>query len=254
MNDLPDASPPPSTFWEKFRHIIRKLGPVGPVALISATVPAIAGAALLSQLHHLKPWLLDRGLQGIIIFVLGYAICAGFPILPTFSITALGGWVYGFRLGSMLGLAGYMGAVVVSYAWLKRVSQDRVIGILHEHPKWQAVRDGLVGESRWRALFIVALLRVPPNVPFAVINIVLVSAKVRFREYFFGSLIGVIPRTAALAYIASRLGRLEWSKIGEQKWYVAGSIGSTIFSLAVITWLANRAIRHIARGKKGSGI
>lgn len=230
--------------------MIRQLGPVGPVALISATLPAVAGPTLVSQYTRLSPWFRENGLPAMLVYVAAYTLLAGFPVLPTFSMTALGGWAYGFWTGTALALGGYLGAVIVSYLWLARIARNRVVHILHEHPRWQAIRDGLVGGSRAKTVLIVALLRIPPNMPFAVVNIILVSAKVRLRDYCLGSMLGVVPRTVALVYVAASLKKLDWSDLDHQVWFAAAGIGSMIVCLLIITWLANRALHQITASPK----
>jgi uncharacterized membrane protein YdjX (TVP38/TMEM64 family) len=243
----PAAEVPPASRWQRLGHMIRQLGPVGPVALVSATVPALAGLTLLSQITRVASWFRENGPTAMVAYVAAYTLLAGFPVFPTFCMTALGGWAYGFWAGTGLALAGYLGAVMVSYLWLSRIAKNRVVHVLHEHPKWQAVRDGLVGESRRKTVLIVALLRIPPNMPFAVINVVLVSAKVRLRDYCLGSMLGVVPRTVALVYVAASLKKLDWSDLTSQTWLALVGIASTIVCLAIITWLANRALRQITR-------
>jgi len=226
---------------------LRRLGPVGPVAVISATLPGVLGIVLLTQLETVSPWFRDHPYQGPLLYVLCYVVLAGLPLLPTYAITALGGWAYGVVGGFIWAITGYFFALLFAYAWLHWITKDRVMQVIEEHPKWLAVRNGLVAQKRWKTILTVALLRLPPTVPFAVVNIVLVSAKVRFRDVLLGSMIGVIPRTIFLVYLASQVQTLDFDEIKNNSVGTILAVATTLVALVAITWLGNRAIRNLGR-------
>lgn len=226
---------------------LRRLGPVGPVAVISATLPGVLGVVLLTQLETVSPWFRDHPYQGPLLYVVCYIVLAGLPLLPTYAITMLGGWAFGPVAGFVWAIVGYFFALLFAYSWLHWITKDRVMHVIEEHPKWLAVRNGLVGQKRWKTVLTVALLRLPPTVPFAVVNIVLVSARVRFRDIVVGSLIGVVPRTMALVYLASQMQELNFEQIKENSFGTIAAVAVTVVVLIVITWLGNRAIRQLGQ-------
>jgi uncharacterized membrane protein YdjX (TVP38/TMEM64 family) len=246
---------PAASRWTRFWRLIRRLGPVGPVAVLSMTLPAVAGVTLLALAASYQAGIqafVDTHLAAaVLIYIVGFALLSGFPVLPTYSVSLVGGFFFKFELGVAASLAGYIGAAMVSYLFLRALSGERVEQVIDERPKWKAVRRALLARSFWRTLGLVALLRIPPNVPFAVVNLVIVTARIRLGVYLAGTVAGVIPRTLAVVYIASEASRLD--KI-ETNWplSVAG-IGVTVLVLGVISHLAHKAIRGIAAGHGENG-
>ena len=60
--------------------------------------------------------------------------------------------------------------------------------LIDGHPKWGVVRRALVDARPARTVFLVALLRFPPNSPFAFTNLVLAATGVRFWTMAIGSI------------------------------------------------------------------
>ena len=67
------------------KTVLRRLGPVGPLALIAASLPAIGGFVLLGTLTWFAPWLRSHGELGIVLYILGFAVLAGLAVLPTYD-------------------------------------------------------------------------------------------------------------------------------------------------------------------------
>ena len=239
----PDPLHPPAAQ----RSLFRRLGPIGPVAVISMTLPAVMGLLLVwASVKYddtLRGFVYHHHTLALALYVLGFALLAGLPVLPTYSVSFLGGYIFGLKWGVAASLTGYLGAAMVSYLFLHALSGDHVEHVLADHPKWKAVRDELLVRSTGRTLLLVALLRVPPNLPFAVVNLVLVTARVSAPVYFAGTLLGVVPRTLAVVYIAATASKLDFSAGGF--WFYVGGIGAMIAVLAVISAMAHRAIRQI---------
>lgn len=228
--------------------IFRRLGPVGPVALISMTLPGVMGIVLiyLSWKHSVsvRAWISEQELVALVIYVCGFALLAGFPVLPTYSLSLIGGFFLGFGRGTGASLTGYMGAAAISYAFLRALSGNRVEAMIDERPRWKAVRDELIGRSPLRTLGITALLRLPPNLPFAVVNLVLVTSLIRPGVYFLGTFAGVVPRTLAVVYVGATASSLNES--GPWQLKVAG-LAAMLIALGVLTQQAHRALRKITR-------
>ena len=234
---------------QRFWALMRRLGPVGPVAIISMTLPAVMGILLVLACKWyetpLKEFAAARPMLALATYVVGFAILAGFPVLPTYSVSFLGGYIFKVQMGFAASLAGYTGAAMVSYVFLHLLSGNRVENIIDEHPKWRAVRNELLARSTWRTLGIVALLRLPPNLPFAVVNLVIVTARIGLGVYFVGTMLGVVPRTLVVVYIAAAASNLgeAGASVG---WLTIGGIAVAVVVLGVITHLAHNAIRAMA--------
>lgn len=226
---------------------VRRLGPAGPLALAAATLPALGGLLLLGLLNVVGPWLKAQGALGLGLYVLGFAVMAGLALLPTYAQAILGGWAFGFLLGYPAALGGFVGGAALGYLVGRRASGRRVLEIIDEHPKWRAIYEALVGRGFWRTLGIVALLRLPPNSPFAMTNLVMAATRVPLGAYLLGTLGGMAPRTGLAVYAAAGLRELTFdpAQAGRPAWLVGAGIVVTLGVVIVIGLLANRAVARV---------
>lgn len=234
-------------FGVEHKETVVRLGATGPWALFSMTMPAIGGLVVLATINPVGEWLRSHEAAGVFLYSVAFALLAGFALLPTYSQAVLGGWAFGVWVGIPAALAGFLGGSMIGYFLGRRVSGDRVMEILREHPKWAAVRDELAGSGFWRTLGIVALVRVPPNSPFAITNLVMASVKVPLGAYAIGTLIGMAPRTAAAVFIATQVqGALDASTGSRPQWYFIAGIASALVAVAVIGQIATKAMHRVA--------
>jgi len=237
------------------RELSERLGSAGALGVIWASLPAAGGFVLLAKLGVVTEWLQGRELLGIVLYVAIFALSSGFGVLPTYAQAILGGWVFGFAVGFPAALAGFVGGSLVGYVVARRVAQDRVERVISENRRARAVHKALIGQSFWQTLGLVTLVRVPPNSPFALTNLVLSTSGVRKRIYLIGTAIGMAPRTgiavglaaAAAAQAATEGGNSIQDLTGKKPWMVVVGIFSTIVVLAIIAQIANRAIDRVTR-------
>ena len=161
----------------------------------------------------------------------------------------LGGWVFGFTIGFPAALIGFTGASLLGYAVSRLVSRDRVEQVIAENLKATAVRNALVGRGFWHTLGVVTLLRVPPNSPFAITNLVMAASGVRLLPYTLGTMLGMAPRTALVVSFAAAAG----SQAKDIQTFVAKGPGIAVFigglvlliaALTIIALMANKAVEH----------
>jgi uncharacterized membrane protein YdjX (TVP38/TMEM64 family) len=243
-----DAAPPAADALipPRVKEIFRRLGPVGPLALIAASLPALGGFALLGVMGWLAPWLREHEGAGIGLYVAGFAILAGLAVLPTYAQSVMGGFAFGALAGSMAALGGIFGAAMIGYVIARRAAGDRVMGLIDEQPKWRAVYDVLIGGSFIKTLLIVTLLRVPHNSPFAITNLVLATTRVHPLAYALGTIIGIAPRTIVAVVIGAGLS--SWDLSGARnKWLFVGGIIVTLVVFGIIGTIANRAVQKVTR-------
>jgi uncharacterized membrane protein YdjX (TVP38/TMEM64 family) len=233
------------------RAWIRRLGFTGPLAVAALILPPLGTIALIATAATTGPWLQQAGGPGILVYITAFAILAGLALLPTYAQCALGGFAFGITLGIPAAIAGFAGGAVIGYEIARMVSRDRVMEILSEKPKWLAVRNALVGHwtdppSFWRTTGIVALLRVPPNSPFALTNLVMASVKVPRGAFILGTALGMIPRSSLAVVIGAGLQQMTREELDRAMpnwvWYVG--IAVTVAVVVVVMKLANRAVER----------
>lgn len=233
----------PRTWWD---YVVR-LGPASALALGAAVLPPLGSVLLFANINQIGEWLRSHGGQGVAMYVVGFAFFAGVALLPTYASAILGGWAFGFATGLPAALAGFLGGALIGYGVARPASAERVDKLISEKPKWKAVRDALLGGSRAKALLIVTLLRLPPNSPFALTNLVLASVRTPLWTYLLGTLIGMAPRTALVLYIASQVqGKMaNEAADGRPTWWIFASVGASIVVLCIIGAIAKTALEKV---------
>ncbi len=244
MNDPSQSAAVPSAPAAAitFRSVLRRLGPAGPLALAAMFLPALGGFVLLGSLNVVAPWLRTHQELGVVIYITAFALLAGFALLPTYAQAVLGGWAFGFAIGYPAALAGFLGGASLGYAIGRCLTGERVVQLLREHPKWQAVYVALLGSGFWRTLLIVTLVRL--NSPFSLTNYVMAATRVHPLAYVLGTLLGLGPRTAAAVFIAVGLQEVT-SESPYDRWLWIATMAATLVAVLVIGQIASRAVQRV---------
>jgi uncharacterized membrane protein YdjX (TVP38/TMEM64 family) len=242
--DAPPAPPPPAGAGGKFKAFVKRLGPAGPLALLAATFPPIGGFVLIGRISRIAPWLREHRGPGLFIYVGGFAVLAALSMLPTYAASMLGGWAFGFAVGFPASMISFCLAALMAYVISARAAGDRVVEIVREHPKWEAVRVALLGCGFWKAFWIVTLLRLPPYSPFAAANFILGTTRAPLIPFLLATLIGMAPRTAAVVWAAAHASKLDF-KDATQIWIFVGGLLVTLAVIGVIGEIANKAVKRV---------
>lgn len=199
-NDLcPECGAP--VVWRKKRS--KRLIATTALAILWGTTPPLWGFVLLAYLGPISEWLSEDPVQGIAIFASIFILAAGTGMLPTYAQAILGGWAFGFWFGFGASIVGFVGGAFVGWSIARLISGEGVEAWLDSKPKARIVREALVNDGFWRTLFIVTLLRLPPNSPFALSNLAMSASGVRLAPFLIGTGLGMAPRTAIACWIAA---------------------------------------------------
>ena len=237
--------------------IARRLGPAGVLAVIAAVVPPLCSIVLFARMNTIGTWLRGHGTEGMVAYAAGFAVLAGLAILPTYASAILGGWAFGFGPGLLAALAGFAGASVIGYLIARRASGDRVTGLIDERPAWRAVRQALIGGGGLKTFGIVTLVRLPVNSPFALTNLLLASTRVGIVPYVAGTVVGMLPRTAAVVYIAAQARALMADEVAGQKkpvWLLVAGGVAFVAAAVVIGVIGKRAVARVTGGPATAGV
>jgi uncharacterized membrane protein YdjX (TVP38/TMEM64 family) len=229
------------------RTVLKRLGPVVPLLIVVSICTLIGLIWLAGSMRPVSHWLRSQGPWIIVAYAAGYAVMAGLGLLPTHIQALLGGLAFGLWRGTFAALAGIFGAATIAYLIAQRVAGERVVRLITEQPKWKAVYDALLGRGFWKTLLIMTLVRLPPNSPFAITNLVLASTRVRWLPYAIGTVIGIAPRTAAAVWIGSQLADLDL-KNARQTWFFVSGLVALIIVIAIIGTMAKRALDKVTAG------
>jgi uncharacterized membrane protein YdjX (TVP38/TMEM64 family) len=244
-----EPAPPPAKPAHPIRQFFRQIGPAGPVALIATCMPLAGAAVLAATAPKVIHWVHAHGFVGGLSFVVAFALFAGFALVPTYANSILGGWIYKFPTGFPVVMTGVAGAALISYTLAHRIIGHRVSNVIHEHPRWEVVRDALIGGSTMKIIGIITLLRLSPILPFETTNVLLASCEVRLFPFMIGTILGVAPRTAAIVFVASRAHKLELGSPGH-RWLAVLGIVTSFIVVVLIAIISKHALDRATRPKQ----
>jgi phospholipase D1/2 len=221
---------------------MRLLGPVGPAMALAAALP-IAGVA--APLLRLVPALQESGVAGAALFAFGAGTLAALSLIPMHLLAILAGWTFSVLPGLPVVFAGLLAAAALGYALSTWLAGRRVVDLIGEHPKGRAVHEALVAAGPSRAVFVVALLRLSPVMPFAATNLAMAALHVPFAAFMIGTLAGMLPRIVGGVLVGTSLTQLDL-RAPDEAWPAAFGIGATILAVMVIGRIAARALRRLS--------
>jgi uncharacterized membrane protein YdjX (TVP38/TMEM64 family) len=237
----------------------RDFGRAGPLAVVAAALPALGGFALIGFMPQVSAALRDLGPAGWAVYAATFALTSGLALLPTYAQAALGGYAFGIAGGLPGALLGFVGGSLIGYAVARRSAGDDANRVVDRHATWAAVRDAFITRTDdparagfWRTLGIVTLVRLPPNSPFALMNLLMASVKVPLRVFALGTAVGMTPRTAAVVWIGSLIqGELSKDALSAARpgWLLPVGIGSAVAVLLILAWLGDKAIKKAVSGR-----
>jgi len=229
---------------------VRSLGPAAVLGAVWSILPAVNGTLLIVYANTVGEWLKGHQSNGPVIYAVAFAVLSGLGFLPTYASAILGGWAFGFVGGFPAALVGFAGGALIGFLVASRAAGDRVESFLASKPQWLSVRDALVGGSWLKALGIVTLIRIPPNSPFALANLVLASVKTPMSAFLIGTVIGMAPRTAAVLFVASQVrDKVASDAVKETPtWYFIAGIALTVAVLLIIGSIAKRVLARVVGG------
>lgn len=222
---------------------LRRLVPFGLLLVASAALPLVGSVLLLAFTPAIEPHLRDAGFAVLAVFALATAVLCGLALMNTQVLALFAGYALGLWTGLATVYVGIVGAAVLSFAIARRISGPAFLAVIEASPRAAAVHAALVCDPRG-ALTTTALLRLSPVVPFALIGVVLAAARVRTSAFLVGTALGVVPRTALVAFAGSELAAFdpEAGPAGAVKLGLA--VAATVVLFLWIGFAARRALRR----------
>jgi len=181
-----------------------------------------AGPFLSGQLDALR----GLGLVTIPFYMLAVGVVIGLALIPSHVASFAAGFLYGFWAGVVAALGAIIVGVFLSFQVTRRMTREQLRDWTERFTWSRVLVRELIDTSPAKAFLAVALARLPPQVPYALGNIVAASCGVRLLPLLFGTAIGILPRAGLVVLIGSGLS--EWEPgaplPGELKWAVAAAL------------------------------
>lgn len=234
----------------------------GVLGILWISFPPLAGLYILYDLSNIAGFL-EKDLQhGFWAYVAVFAVTAGLGLLPTYSQSFLGGWVFGMQWGLTGAIMGFTGGAAIGYLFARSVTGTSVDRWIDRHPRGRVIRDALARGSVGRTFAVVSLIRLPPNSPFAITNLALGATRVPFWLVMAATPIGMLPRTAVVCLLAAAARSSGAEDImsvyrNTPPWVFWSGLAASIVVIAVVGRIAERALAGLAgdheKPAQGSG-
>ena len=193
----------------------------------------------------------------LLLFAGFFAITAGLGLLPTYAQAILAGWAFGTMLGTVGAILGILLGAAIGFGLARLISGPAIEGIISKRPVVAAVRNAVIGSGFFRATYIVGLLRLSPNSPFALSNLALGGARTPAAAYLLGTMLGMLPRTAIAAGIAAAAaadgsrGLIEVVKAKGWPMTIAG-VAVLVIAILIIGSIGKRALKRALDDQAGA--
>jgi uncharacterized membrane protein YdjX (TVP38/TMEM64 family) len=149
-------------------------------ARVTGTIESLAG----------NPWRVPLVLT---VFVLASVVSVPILALIGATVVTLGPW-----LGFACSAAGTMLAASATFGVGRAIGKKPM-------RRWLGRKlEALEGRVAKRGVIAIALIRKVPIAPFTFVNMVLGAVGIRFRDFIFGTALGMLPGIAAFAFVSDR--------------------------------------------------
>lgn len=196
----PHMAPTPSRrrTWQTWLPVLFLLGFMA-LGFSQGWHNALTLDALIAQREALQAYLDSHYLLALLVYALAYIAIVAISLPGAGVMTILGGFLFGWLVGGTTTvLAATIGATLVFL-----VARSSLGSFLRAKagPMMSKIADGFQEDAFSYLLF----LRLVPIFPFWLINLAPALLGVSVKNFFFGTLIGIIPGTFAFAFIGSGL-------------------------------------------------
>lgn len=151
-------------------------------------IATVIGIYLIGGINQqqLQSWLQQMGIWAPIIYIIIYAIATIF-ILPSTPLNLSGGAIFGSVWGTVWTSIAAILAAVLSFGFSRTIGRKLVEKKLAG--KWQSLDQ----EMEQGGFFYMFAIRLLPLIPYGMVNFAAGLTSIKFRDYFFGTLLGTIP-------------------------------------------------------------
>jgi uncharacterized membrane protein YdjX (TVP38/TMEM64 family) len=195
-------------------------------ALKLAIIAIIIGGSIWLVIEHwnwisdpatVKAEVIKWGAWGPVIYMLLYAVGPSF-LVPGAVMTIAGGLAFGTKWGSVYSLIGGDVGAVVAFAAGRFLGKSFVEQIVGE--RFHAMLQRIAKHG----FQIILYLRFVPVIPYNALNLLAGASPITFYDYFWATMIGMIPGTILYAFLGDAL----WHPLSPKFFLALLLIGASI--------------------------
>jgi uncharacterized membrane protein YdjX (TVP38/TMEM64 family) len=145
-----------------------------------------------------KAQVIQWGAWGPVVYMLLYAVGPSF-LVPGAVMTIAGGLAFGTKWGSVYSLIGGDVGALVAFAagrFLGKSFVERIVG-----ERFHAMLNRIAKHG----FQIILYLRMVPVIPYNALNLLAGASPITFHDYFWATMIGMIPGTILFAFLGDAL-------------------------------------------------
>ncbi len=183
------------------------------------------------------------GYWAALTFILLYIICS-LCFVPISLLTVGAGIIFGLTLGSVYVCIATAIAAIIAFTIGRYLALDWVEQKIENNLHFNMINHAVAREG-WKIVF---LARISPFFPFSVANYIFSISRISLKDYFFASLLGLIPSNIIYVYFGSLAGELanldlQFSPKNQSEliWQILG-IALTIAGTIYITHITKKAL------------
>ncbi|HEU5140562.1 MAG TPA: TVP38/TMEM64 family protein [Bacillales bacterium] len=156
---------------------------------------------------YIQRWLLSWGWRAPIIFLAMFTV-RPFTLFPSSLLAITAGLAFGVWEGFLYTMIGSFSGAVLSFWAVRKLGKSLV------KKEWTGgYSKKLQNQLEHRGFFYVLLFRLIPFLTFDLITYMAAVSKVRFRDYFFGTLFGIVPGAFAYTFLGSSVASGEYQMV-----------------------------------------
>lgn len=245
----PTPSPPqgPVTFVTALAKL-RELGPVvGGLAAISLLFPAIVGFIVLGgsvvKPESIKATLSSLGLGAPFAAAALFALLTGCALAPTYAFSFAAGCIFAdhpIAVPAAIAMFGVTVGAVIGYIIATFLARERVMASIDADPRARVIRAALLDRGLMTETFVITLIRIPPNSPFALTNFTLAATRANPIAYLLGTAIGIAPRTLFAVWIGTQIGDLARADEARPTYFIIAGVVVAIVVFVLLYRLFTR--------------
>ncbi|MFC2091506.1 TVP38/TMEM64 family protein [Elusimicrobiota bacterium] len=197
-----------------------------------------------SRLGDLKDWINTLGIWGPVVFILIYAV-ATVAAVPGSAMTIFAGSVFGSLFGVVIvSIASTLGAGL-AFLVSRYFARASIVKWLENNEKFKKL-DELTEKHGG---IIVAITRLVPLFPFTLLNYGFGLTKVKFKIYFFGSWLCMLPGT--ILYVVGADAITTAMSEGKVPWTLIAVFVIAVIMVSILVKFAGNKLKKKEAGQSG---